>query len=115
MTRYRVSDFVKRDSKHPVAIVFPDGVQRIVAMRVSQYRALLDVIENFLPLSRILESAIDTSEPEFSLEGGPEVAIREGTLQMIEVCMAGLRSERGDHANDNDPRDRPANEWARRR
>lgn len=104
MTRIIVSDLVQPDLVDSGLLEYPDGVQRHVSMRCSQWSALIEITSTgYMPLSGILELALEHAK-DWPLPEGREIAIRRSTADLVETFRAGMRAERGDHANSNDPR-----------
>jgi hypothetical protein len=104
MTRIIVSELVSPDLVDSGLLEYPDGVQRHVSMRCSQWSALVEIIDTgFMPLAGILQLALEQAA-DWPLPEGEEFAIRQSTADVVETLWAGMRAERGDHANINDPR-----------
>ncbi len=104
MSRIYVGALVEPDRKRSGAMEFPDGIERVVTLRCSQWDALLEIIDaDFVPLSTILQDSLSHAQ-EFPSPDGEEMAIREGLEMSIEVYLASKRAEEGAHANVNDPR-----------
>lgn len=104
MIRIIVSELVSPDLVDSGVLDYPDGVQRHVSMRCSQWGALVEIIDTgYMPLAGILELALEHAK-DWSLPEDAEMAVRQSTADLIETFGAGMRAERGDHANNNDPR-----------
>lgn len=104
MGKIYVRDLVEIDRNRSGSVQFPDGVQRLVTLRCSQWSALHEIVDaEFVPLKTMLQDSLSHTQ-EFPTAEGEEVAIREGLEMTIEVYLASMRAEFGAHANVNDPR-----------